>query len=345
MKHQSSKHTSHGKEHHDFISLISLSLLAMGLLILLYLLAFCHPPDRGCAPLIRFASAREQEAEGNEISQAVFLSENKNLQISLAPYGQRYFYIVFQKNCYLQILSGSSSIKVTCYSQKGRKLSIPRENDQYQFWKISGTSLASGDRIFLKFANMSTKLSAIKVRYGKNPAKKTAKKHVITPKPKKTASDRKKASAQKETRMASKNIQTTSKPRQTTKGTAQATSMPRQTKNDTAQTTSTPRQATRGTVKSTPKPTQRAKERTQPSSVSVKPHFLRLAINSRKELSLALGKSSLDLADCTYFLTDTSLLTIQGNTLTAKKAGTAILYVRSKKSAICGSCLIRVTEK
>jgi len=342
MKQSFPGHTSHGKEHHDFISLISLSLLTLGLLILIYLLAFCHIPDREHTSLIRFASAREQEAEGNEISEAVFLSGNKNHRISLSPYSHRFFYIAFQKNYSLQILSGNSSVQVACYSQKGKQLSVPRDNQQYHIGKISEIPLSPGDRLFLKFSNMSTKPSAIKVKYSKNPARKTVKKNTATPKPKKTVSCRKAPKTQKKGKKTDRKTQTASK-------TSRTTSKPPKTVRDAVRKTPKPSQAIKNTVQTTPKPTKTAnpaerskkKEKTA-STLSVTPHFLRMAAGSKKEIFLSLGKIPLTLADCTYFLTDTSVLSIQGNTLTAKKPGITILYVRSRNSAICGSCLIRV---
>ncbi len=324
MKQLPSKHASHEKEHHNFISLITLILLSSGLLFLLYLLTFCHLSDRESTPLICHASAREKEqAEGkNQISEAVFLSRNAIHQITLSPYSHRYYYVAFQENDTLNILSGSASIRVTFCSQNGNQLRFPKKDHKYHFEKISGDALSPGDRIFLKFASTSTKTCTIKVQYQKSSAKNAEKKITVTPKPKKGISRRKSARTKRKTE-----IQTpSSKP----KGTTHASPKPSTISKRPSRTT--------------PEPSPKATKKVLTSALAVKPHFLRLATGTKKELSLSLGKSPLSLSDCTYFLTDSSLLSIQGNTLFGKKEGITVLYFRTNKSATRGSCLIRVTK-
>ena len=309
MRQLSSKHAFHEKEHSHFISLVTLTFLLFGLLSLLCPLVFCHLPDRGNAPLIYHASAKEREGEGSQISEAVFLSRSSVHQISLSPYSQRYYYLVFQENDILKILSRNTSIQVTFYSQNGDQIRLPKRNQQYHFDKASADGVSTGDRIFVRFASTSTKPCSIKVQYNNSSAKNAKKKITVTPKPGKTIPDSKKAKVQKRARP------TTPKPSSTAKKKKSATPKPWS-----------------ATKKKLPKPT-----------LHVNPHFLRLAAGTKKELSLSLGKSSLSLSDCTYFLTDSSLASVQGNAIFGKKEGVTILYFRTKKTAICGSCLIRIT--
>lgn len=342
MRQLSSKHAFHEKEHSQFISLVTLTLLLFGLLSLLCPLVFCHLPDGGNAPLIYHASAKEREGEGSQISEAVFLSRSSIHQISLSPYSQRYYYLVFQENDILKILSCNTSIQVTFYSQNGNQMHFPKKNQQYHFDKASVDNLSAGDRIFVRFASTSTKPCTIKVQYKKSPAKNAKKKITVTHKPGKTIPDSRKAKKQKRARPASKkanaqmrnnDIRATRKP------------MPRTftASRNMIHTTPKPSPAAKKKIPATPKPSPTAKKKLPKPILHVNPHFLRLAVGTKKELSLSLGKSSLYLSDCAYFLTDSSLASVQGNAIFGKKEGITILYFRTKKSAICGSCLIRIT--
>ncbi len=335
MKQLPSKHAFHEKEHPNFISLVSLILLSFGLLFLLCPLAFCHLPDKGNAPMIYHASAREkeQEDEKGQISDAVFLSRNSPHQISLSPYGQKYYYVVFQENYILKILSGSTSIQVAFYSQNGNQMHILKKNHQYHFDQASGDTPSAGDRVFIKFSNASTSSCAIKVQYKKSFAKISGKKIKATPKPKKCTNQSKKNQTQKKTRKQKKirrikrNTHTTDKPA------PKATSPAKKSNHTPSKPLPDPKRSAKATPKPSPDP-----------ALTVKPHFLRLPMGSKKELSLSLGKSPLSLSDCTYYLTDSSLATIQGNAILGEKEGIAILYFRARKSSVCGSCLIRVTK-
>ena len=346
MKRLFSKRPSHEKEHHHFISLI---LLSLGLVSLVYILAFCHLPDKGKASLIYHASAREkeQESENNDISEAVFLSRNSIHQISLSPYNHRYYYAIFQENSTLKILSGGSSIRVTVYSPNGEKLNIHKKNHQYHIEKVSGDALSPGDRIFFKFASVSTKPCSIKVQFKQSSAKKASNKNTATPKPRKTTSRPKKTT--------SKPRKATSRPKKATSNPGKAASRPKKaTSKSTPKATSAankiihatpaPSPIPQNTAPATPKPSPAAKKKVPKQTLHVRPHFLQLPAGAKKELSLSLGKSPLPLSDCTYFLTDPSLVSIQGNTVLGKKEGISILYFRTKKAALSGSCLIRITK-
>lgn len=361
MKKIPSKHASHEMEHHNFISLISLILLFFGLLFLLYLLAFCHLSDEKSTPLICHASAKEkrQEKERNEISEAAFLSRNAIHQISLSPYGHRYYYIVFQENCTLNILSGSASIQVTCYSQNGSQMRIPEKNHQYYFEKASGNTLSPGDRIFIKFASISTKPCAIKVQYKMSFPKNAEKNKTFTPKPKKvTHKHATRKPAPKATSSARKILRATPKPSPATKKMPSSmprpsqiikkmpSSIPRPSPTIKKMPSSTPRPSptTKKIVSSIPKPSAAIIENVPDPTLHANPHFLQLAVGTKKEFSLSLGKTSLSLSDCTYFLTDSTLLSIHGNTILGKKEGVTVLYFQEKKYATCSCCLIRITK-
>lgn len=359
MKQTTSKHTVHGNKRHDFISLFSIILLLSGLLVLVYLLSFCHRMDKRQAPFFHAASAKGK-AKGEEISEAVFLSPNTRHRVSLPPYSHKYFYIKYQRDYSVQILSGSSSVKMTFYTQSGSPLSIPRKNQSYHLGQISGNAISSGERIFLKLSSNTAKSSIVKVQYRKAPKRERMKKKQPTPRPEKKSSTKKAQAAPK--KFPSKNTSPTTetpspaakKPSPTTSMTSPTAGKPSPVTKKPSSTAKKPTSTAKNPSPTAKKPTS-ATKRPSPTAenpsqnlhemhLCAKPHFIRLSPGSRKELSLSQGNSSLTLADCTYFLTDSSIISVKNNTITGETPGATILYFRKKQSTACGSCLIRVIE-
>lgn len=312
MKHFFPKHTVHGKKHHDPISLFSITLLAIGMLSLGYLLSCCHLPDHKNYSFIHQAYAKESPGK-KSISDAMFLSENTTHQIHLPPYDYKFYYIKYKKNYSVQIFSKSSSYKIIFYSQAGIKLSIPKKNNIYYPGKLRANKPLPGDRIFIKLTNTYSNQCNIKVRFCFISGKKENKQKQITPKPKKE-----KASSRK--RKVVHNNYEISKKKKT---------LPEKTPDKAIENTKTP------------EPKHLTKNK---AVLHVSSHFLRLSPNCKKNLSLSLGNSPLLLTDCTYFLSDTSVASIHGNTITGKKPGITILYFKPKQTTACSSCLIRIIK-
>lgn len=356
MKQFFTKPIFYAGKHNNFISLFSISILLLGLIAMGYLLYTCHLPVHRQSNFIRQAFAKEN-TETNTISDAIFLSENTSHKITLSSYNHRYYYIHFRKKFSLQIYSKGSSYQAGFYSERGKKLSVPLKNRTYHLENISKKSICPGDRIFLKFTNTSSSNCVIHVQYCKTSINKTVNKKQTTPRPKKRVFTKKARTTHKLT-PNTKKAQTTHKPTPNTKK-AQTTYKPT-SNTKKARTTHKPTSNTKK-ARTTYKPTPNAKKQKEKKllknptskkaknydstkiSLTVEPHFLRLLSGSKKVLSLSLEHSFLSLTDCTYIITNPSVISVENNTITAKKPGITVLYFKPKKTAICGSYLIRVT--
>lgn len=312
MKHFFPKHTLHQKKHHNPISLFSITLLASGILSLGYLLYSCHIPDDKKDSFIHQAYAKESTG-AKSISDAKFLSENTTHQINLPPYDDKFYYIRYKKNSSVQIFSKSASYKVIFYSQTGEKLSIPKKNNIYYPDKLQAKKPLSGERIFLNITNTFSDQCHIKVRFSCLSGKKEKKQKQITPKPKKNKNTSRKG------KVVHHNTEISQK----------KNALPKKTPDKPMENAKTP------------EPTHSSNSK---AVLHIPSHFLRLTPESRKNLSLSLGNSPLSLTDCTYFFSDTSVASIDGNTIIGKKAGITILYFKPKQRTAYSSCLIRIIK-
>lgn len=311
MKKQSLMHTLHRNRHHDLISLFTISLLISGLAIIIYLLSFCHFADRNRGTVHLSSSPVRAEAKGENISEAVSLSTGSTCRVSLAPYSHRYYYVTWKDSYSIQIISGSNSVKLSFYSDRGKRLSVSEKNRTYHF----DSGISAGDRIFIKCTNTSPQKSTVTIRFHKFENDKTKRQKITVPKSKKTQRTQK----------------------HTKKMTEQT---PHSSKNNSAHNRKKrDNPVTHSPVPPSKKPADSVKKI---SSLTVTPHFLHLTCGSEKKIYLSSGKASLSIYDCTYFSTDSSVISIKGNTVMGKSEGTAILYFKLKQSTACGSCLVRV---